>query len=423
MTKYSGYQYLLIDIANQAGHDKLRFEDRIEWTEANMSWLESLASDVDAKDVPMYLKAVQALRKAQQGIPTGHLIGLDGVCSGIQMMSVLTGCYEGAKATGLVDPDRRADAYRQATEMMQVTLGTQFDVSRSDAKQALMTSFYGSTAKPKEIFGEETPELEAFYEAAATMAPGAWNLLQDLVSSWNPTALSHSWKMPDGFDAVVKVMVKKTNKDGTSPRIEVDELDHASFTYEYSTNESSEFGLSNAANVVHSVDAYVLRNMHRRCNYDKAMVTAAHDFLLNEIVLRFTKDKEQITELDAFAGKVLYYRNQYERSSVADAVILPYLDAGNVVILSSKHLDSLYNMTRGMLTYEPFELITIHDEFRAHGNNLNHVREQYRNILAELADSNLLDDLLSQLYKVPKQFKKLSNDLGSYIRKSAYGLC
>lgn len=43
-------------------------------------------------------------------------------------------------------------------------------------------AFYGSKAKPKEIFGEDTPELNAFYQAAQQVAPGAWELLQDLLA-------------------------------------------------------------------------------------------------------------------------------------------------------------------------------------------------------------------------------------------------
>ena len=54
------------------------------------------------------------------------------------------------------------------------------------------------------------------------------------------------YEIPDGYDAYVKVMVKQT------ARIEVDELDHASFTYEYYENQGTKKGLSNAANVVHS---------------------------------------------------------------------------------------------------------------------------------------------------------------------------
>lgn len=423
MANYTGFEYLLIDICNQGHDDKLLFEERIQWTLDHMDQLEAHTANVAAKDMPMYVKAVQTLRKAQQGLPTGHLIGLDAVCSGVQIMSVLTGCYEAAKATGLVDPNRRADAYTQTTKEMKTILGPNFDVSRPDAKLAFMSTFYGSSAKPKEVYGEDTPELDAFYEAAVTVAPGPWELLQDLISSWNPNALVHQWKLPDGYDAVVKVMVKKTNKDGTSPRIEVDELDHASFTYEYSVNECSEYGLSNAANCVHSVDAWVLRSMHRRCNYDEAMVKQADLLILDELMARATGDSEQLVSVTEMIGKIGYYRSQYERSTVADVVILPYLDACDVQFLSTEHLEALHAIVTGMLAYKPFELITIHDEFRALGNNLNHVRNQYKAILAELADSSLLDDLLSQLYGEPRVFKKLSADLSSYIRGSAYALC
>src|SRR5690606_35274979 len=108
MKTFTAFEYICIDIANQFGHDKLTFEERITWVLSHIDDLETLADVADAKTKPLYIKAVQALRKAQRGIPTGHLIGFDGVCSGVQIMSAITGCYEGAKATGLVDPNVRA---------------------------------------------------------------------------------------------------------------------------------------------------------------------------------------------------------------------------------------------------------------------------------------------------------------------------
>ena len=161
MNFYSGFQYLLIDAATQFGHDKLTFEERMAWATGALPVLEQLIDDAETK--PLYIKAVQAIRKAQAGIPTGHLVGVDGTCSGIQMMSVLTGCEAGATATGLVDPNVRADAYTTCTEVMNGILGGNLVVDRKDAKQALMTSFYGSKAEPKNLFGDETPELAAFY--------------------------------------------------------------------------------------------------------------------------------------------------------------------------------------------------------------------------------------------------------------------
>ncbi len=413
MKKFTGWEWLLIDAATQYGLDKQSFENRLAWANSNLEGLEGLLQSAEAKTRPQYQKAVMAIRRAAKGLPTGHLVGVDAACSGLQIMSVLTGCLSGAKATGLVDPDKPADAYGIVTETMADMLGQQYTVERADAKRAVMTSFYGSTLVPKEVFGEDTPELAAFYEAAQKVAPGAWELLQDLLSSWRPYALEHSWKMPDGFDVKVKVLQQQ------ECRIEVDELDHSTFTHTYYTNEGSKTGLSNAANVVHSVDAYVCRSMHRRCNYDLQVVTEASEIL--EITL-LERALEDVTP-GKLPDKIRYYMDQYERSSMADPVILPYLTRESAKHLTTKHLLGLSKIVNDMLSYKPFELVSIHDEYKSHANNVNQVRFHYKEILAELADSEVLKDLLEQLYGFPGNVTKLSNNLGSYIRSSNYALC
>lgn len=415
MKMFTGWEWLLIDAANQFGLDKLLFEERIQWAKDNLDNLENLVEQADSKTKPLFFKAVLAIRQAQKGLPTGHMVGVDACCSGIQVMSVLTGCIEGATATGLVDPDVRADAYAKTTEVMNDILGGGLVVSRSDAKQSLMTSFYGSKAMPKAIFGEDTVELNAFYQAANKVAPGAWELLQVLLASWRPMALDHSWKLPDGYDAVVRVMQKE------DIRIEVDELAHATFTYEFYVNRGTKKGLSNVANVTHSVDAYVLRSMHRRCNYNEKMVKEAANLIEIELLQR-NLGVESVA-LEPLNDTVMYYVEQYNRSTVADVVILPYLDEESVTFLTTPHLQKLAEIIWGMLQYKPFELVTVHDEFKAHPNNVNWVRWQYKEILAELAESNLVDDLLSQIYSFKDTFHKLSTNLGSLIRNSNYALC
>jgi hypothetical protein len=224
--------------------------------------------------------------------------------------------------------------------------------------------------------------------------------------------------MPDGYDAKVKVLVDK------EARIEVDELDHSTFTYAYEVNETTPFGLSNAANVVHSVDAYVLRTVHRRCNYDSDQISYVDECIQSELLGRSMYGQPDQATIDAFLDeKVAYYIEQYNRSTVVDTAILSHLDQANVTCLSAVHLKALAGIVTGMLEYKPFEVVTIHDEFRAHPNNLNYLRAQYRNILAELAGTEMLSDLLSQLYGTPYQYPKLTNDLGDYIMKSNYALC
>lgn len=416
MKTFTGWEYLLIDLANQFGHDKLLFEERIQWAKDNLNNLEQLADQAETK--PLYIKAVMAIRKAQKGQPTGHLVGLDACCSGIQVMSALTGCISGAESTGMIDPNKRADAYTRATKEMETILGGAVNVSREDAKQALMTSFYGSKKQPKEIFGENTPELAAFYQAAHIIGPGAWELLQDLLASWQPYALSHEWKLPDGFDARVKVMQKK------KARIEIDELGHATFSYEFYENEGAKNGLSNAANMTHSVDAWILRSMHRRLNYDLDQTKYVDQCIEMELVQRsIYGDPTREAILEFMGPKIQYYIDQYTRSTLADAVILPHLDQATVTCLSTEHLQALAKIVQGMLQHPPFELITVHDEFKAHANNMNQVRWMYREIMAEIADSNVIDDLLSQITGVPGTFNKLSFNLGDQIRKSEYALC
>lgn len=411
MKNYTGFEWICIDVATQYGLDKLRFEERIQWTMDHMNDLEDMA--IEAEEQPLYVKAVMALRKAQNHIPTGHLVGVDGVCSGIQIMSAMTGCLAGATATGLVDPDRRADAYSDCTCEMQNILGSQFTVSRAKAKQALMTVCYGSKAKPKEIFGEDTPELQAFYEAVNIVAPGAYELLQVLLNSWKPYALSHEWTLPDGHFAFMPVMSKK------SVRLNVDEIG-SSFTYEFYENQGTEKGRANAANLVHSVDAMVLREMHRRCNYETLGLHRVDDALFHEIQRRNSGqpavDTIQCAALQEQIGL-------WEQSKFVGTNVLELITYQNAHVLPDELLEILAKRVRAMLSTGSFPLVTIHDEFKAHPNNVNRVRYWYKEILAELAESDTLDFLLSQLFGEPVQFQKLSSNLADKIRNSNYALC
>lgn len=134
-TEYTPIQYLAIDIANQFGLDKLCYEDRIQWVKTNINSLEDLAPQ--AEEYHLYIKAVNALRKTQQGLPVGHPVALDAVCSGLQLMSVVMGCKKGASLTGLVYEKVRTDAYTLITQAMNKKLDDAVEVSRADAKSAV----------------------------------------------------------------------------------------------------------------------------------------------------------------------------------------------------------------------------------------------------------------------------------------------
>ena len=405
---YTGFQYLCIDIANSYGKDKDLFEDRIQWVLDNIKDLESLVPTAD--DQPLFLKAVMALRSSQKGNPTGHLISLDGVCSGTQIMSALTGCIKGATITGMIDPNVRADAYSSLTKEMNNLMVqdglTEITISRDDAKQAMMKGGYGSVAVPKELFGD----LIGYYEQAfLNIAPGAAELLPEMLNAWDPTKLVNQWTQADGFEVVIPVM------DTKSTRIQVDELGGASITVEYKENMPLDFSASLVANTVHSVDALVVRNMIRRCSYNKPQVESVLYVL--ETLLDAGNDPCVMTD-----KHIIKYVSLAQRFNWIDPVIISFIDMENINQLPNWYAIRLIKLIKMMLVYPPFDLLTVHDAFRCHANNANAVRYWYKEILAEIAESNILSCIMSDILGVKGTYPKLGN-IGDLIRQSNYSLC
>lgn len=416
MKHYSAFDFICIDVANQAGFDKKLFEQRIQWVKDNFNTL--MVLDTPRKERPLYVKAVMALRDACKGVAIGHLVGLDATCSGMSIMSVLTKCYNGCLATNLIDPDVRNDAYTMVTDEASKLLEGELIISRDDAKQATMTALYGSQKTPKDIFGEDTPELDAFYGGLTHIAPGAVELLGDLRMAWQAFALSHSWVLPDNFHAIVKVLQKIEGE-----RVEVDELDHSTFTYDYYVNEGTKADLKLVANVTHSMDAYLLRCMDRRCNYDAATVNYARIVLEREhnarlMGYRSEQDLHDITE------PAHVYIERFQQCEVPDVVMLPHINNEVVQYMSTAHINGLLAIVDTMLAWPSFEIVTVHDEFKCHANNCNQMRWHYMNILADLARGRALEDVYEQITGVVPTYSRAmdGNQLAEMILGSNYSL-
>lgn len=169
---------------------------------------------------------------------------------------------------------------------------------------------------------------------------------------------------------------------------------------------------------MHACDGYVVREMHRRCNYDLGVLETAMGHIQMELISRTTR---QVRE-QQHDPKVSYYEGLYQRSHMVSLVILPYIDEFNLHGLSSEYLKKLSSTINQVTRYKPFEIVTVHDSFASHANNVNWVRHNYKEIIAEIADSNLLDDLLTQINGMPCKFNMSSIGLGDKIRGSSYAL-
>ncbi|WVI66506.1 RNA polymerase [Vibrio phage pVco-7] len=117
MKTFTPIEYICIHIANSFGKDKLLFEERIEWVKQNGKVLRKLAGQAD--DKAQYLRGVLELERILNGQRTTNMpIGLDATASGLQILSVLSGCMVTASHVGLVDPNKRCDAYTACGDTM-----------------------------------------------------------------------------------------------------------------------------------------------------------------------------------------------------------------------------------------------------------------------------------------------------------------
>lgn len=164
------------------------------------------------------------------------------------------------------------------------------------------------------------------------------------------------------------------------------------------------------------IDGLVVREMHRRCSYDLGQFEVAMDalkrYLRGHAVGKGTKTKE-----DRLV-KVLCEREA--SSGFFSARFLGAINRDNIGHLNHTQIRKLKALLH-TLPKKPFPVISVHDCFRVHPNNGNDLRKQYNQVLSDLAKSDMLSDLASQLLGVSFTYTK-SDDFADEILTSDYAL-
>ena len=404
MKQFTPYEYMLIEAANAFGLDKEVYDSRIQWVRDNMDNLEDYAARAD--EPYLYMKAVKNLRDVQAGKPTGALVRFDSVCSGIQLLSVLTRCRKGCEATGAINSGKRPNAYLAVQSAMQQILGEAIQIDYKSIKESVMTSCYGSRKVPEKHFSGN--RLEAFHKACRQVAPGAFGMLNILRDTWNPNALAHEWVMPDGYYAYVPVMVSDT------VQLTIEELNDAVMSTFVNLNQPKDFSVSNIANITHSIDSYVLRTVVRYCNYDKKQVLRVSNLIEASLIER---------ELKGTEPKECAFLKRAKRLNLVDISMINHIDETNVDHISSAVLRVLMTDLNKMLEYEPFDVIPVHDSYGCSPLFMNILRGWYNEVLARLSNSNLLEDIVSQLLGEHSTIKVFDEDIADLIRECDYAIC
>lgn len=255
--------------------------------------------------------------------------------------------------------------------------------------------------------GEDTPEYYAFHQANKTVAPGACELLELALASWQKGANYHAWEMPDGFTVFIPVMVQVETK------IEVDELDHATFTYVHEVNQGTETGLSLAANTIHSVDGMVVREMSRRCNYNWAQLLLCSCSLKTSSVCGMCLSSRSARSAS---------RNRTMTSGFISLVGVDYINANSVAILRYRLPELLTAPGQENLTRKSFPIIAPMTSGKHTQTTSTSFVRPTSTFTAEIAESDMLSHYMTQIRGEYFEVQKYSTDLADLIREGNYAI-
>lgn len=364
--------YLYADIAGRFGKDKISWKDRMLFTLVHKDELEDMVGE--AKEPILFARAVKALRDVEEGNPTGHAVMFDCSASGMQLLSILTGDVNGARISNVIGSER-LDPYTEVYNTMLDKLGENAVLERDDVKQAIMTSLYGSEAEPEKLFAGS--QLEAFYESMEETVPLCWELNKFLLDFLKTSmAESYDWVMPDNFHVkcpVVETVFESVRCLGQT------------VTVGRKVQQPHHRNRSLGANLTHSVESFITRELLRRCNTPKRKIK----YILR--VLDGTVKNQPVNPRSMdMAAKLV---KLYNESGFLSARILDYVDTHTIEFIDREALTHLVKS----LPEKTFSIITVHDCFAVHPNNASDLLWQYQDLYNELSKANMLSYLLKQV--------------------------
>ena len=275
-------KYIKHDLANRYGLDKLTYEEKEKWVDDNYTKL-MINAIKDAKEPIMFAKARKAYIDVLSGKKISYFVSNDSTASGLQILSLLSNDEYTARLTNLTDNSKCYDIYSELTtdffKKFEVDIPMKA-IRKNYIKPIIMTHYYNSKKGVANKFNElliEYPQLkekgvslEKFIEYLNEYCKGPQMILEKINEVFDKLpkdTKNITYTMPDGFIVDIPLISKetKTFQNGyycVSMMYDVNE-------YSYSNNHRSL-----APNIIHSIDAYIVRLVLRECKFD---VVTIHD--------------------------------------------------------------------------------------------------------------------------------------------------
>lgn len=321
-------------------HDYLRIELANQYGHGldKLTWKERIAFNdyTDTPDEPWLFQKALCQLEGNISYPT---VGLDCTASGLQLISLVLGERKIALETNLIpsETDTCRDVYLNVHSA--VTHKPE-GITRKQCKSSLMQSTYGGTKTARETYGKY---YNHFLDGVDEVLPNALGFVDLMHSFWNPENLIVEWVMPDGFHVILPSEAIETTPYTFMGK---------EYFFEKKVNAPQAFSLKLPANFIHSLDSFVLREVVTRCS---GRITP----IPNKAKLRELERLEYLTGFKS-ARQRFFTGNTYEAKYA-------------------------------------FDVSTVHDCFRVGVNHANDLRKCYAEVMFELASSNVVNYLLSQI--------------------------
>jgi len=266
----TGAEWALISIANEAGFDKLPWEQRIE---VGVKLYKRYKREVidkseeykfNTKEDLLLLKRCNELYEHLELGKQVPNIYLDATASGLQIMSAITLDLVAGEKVNLGTSERK-DVYVDTANGLEKSFG--IALTRDEIKKPLMTFFYNSIAKIEELLGEENAEIFITYLKEEGFT-GPVKLMDYVNSKWEAKK-EYKYRLPD---MVVRVPIIGTKTE------DIKLSDGTPLPFTYKVNEPDEDKWRGMVpNIVHSLDAWILREVIRELNTKNIIVHTIHD--------------------------------------------------------------------------------------------------------------------------------------------------
>lgn len=245
-------------------------------------------------------------------------------------------------------------------------------ITRKMAKEAFMTASFGSRKVPRETLGEAN--LPAFYEMYQREFPGVWGVLNYIQGLWQSNVHSHRWVMPDGFEVV------QWNTGLEEHKLTLFGQETTVLKQVHTTEKR---GIALAANVTHSTDGFICREMVKRAQYDPQEASDTIEFGfpsdeehgdLNVLVALYRKTQFLSIDLIMAMNSRVYQEDMNEAEQLEIQMLLEHL-----------------------ANKQQFNLVPVHDCFSAQAEHCNDMCDMYRYLMQQLWDSELLESIAEDI--------------------------